>query len=171
MDLCWWLCEHRAEGHLADCLHSHSWSRAKGNANNSAVCKPAQWVTDDTTERTSWWTALAEQYSVPPLLTGAHSSPAFLTLQLKNGSGSFYFNNWGIDLAPDSAVTTTEKRGCPTLYPVQVLVTTAPITSTSKGITASTPWGKMWQTSMIKTALAPKILDSCSLHRDTPIEK
>ena len=54
-------------------------------------------------------------------------SPTYLTLQLENRSGGFYFNNWGADPAPKRAVTSTEQIGGLTQHPVEVQVTTIPI--------------------------------------------
>ena len=54
-------------------------------------------------------------------------SPTYLTLQLENRSGGFYFNNWGADPAPKRAATSTEQIGGLTQHPVEVQVTTIPI--------------------------------------------
>ena len=43
---------------------------AEGSANNSVLCEDAQQVTGDTIERTTWWTAPVEKYSVAPLQAG-----------------------------------------------------------------------------------------------------
>ena len=48
-----------------------------------------------------------------------HSTPAYLTSQLRTGSGGFSSNNWGVDPAHDRAVTTTEQRECPTQHKIQ----------------------------------------------------
>ena len=53
--------------------------------------------------------------------------PTYLTLQLENRSGGFYFNNWGADPAPKKAVTTTEQIRGLIQQPVEVQVSTIPI--------------------------------------------
>ena len=95
------------------------------------------------------------------------SSPIYLILQLRNGSGGFYSNNWGADPVPNRAVTTTEQRVISAQHPVQVLVTT-PSTPPYQGDKGQHTMRKTWQASIPKTALEPKILDSHSLHRVTP---
>ena len=52
--------------------------------------------------------------------------PTYLTLQLENRSGGFYFN-WGADPAPKRAVTSTEQIGGLTQHPGEVQITTIPI--------------------------------------------
>ena len=80
----------------------------------------------------------------------------------------FCSNNWGAH--PTPCVTATEQRGDPTRHPAQAL-DTPPITSAIRRMTASTLWGKTWLACIPKTALASKIQDSHSLHRDTPTLK
>ena len=84
---------------------------------------------------------------------------------MRNGSVGFYPQNWGENPAADSAVITTQQRAGPAEHPV-VIITLA--TTPIKGIMVSTHRGKMWQTSILKTALAQKILDLCRLQRDDP---
>ena len=38
----------------------------------------------------------------------------------------------------------------------------------TKRVVASTYWGKRWQAPILKTAFAPKILNPCRLHRNSP---
>ena len=52
---------------------------------------------------------------------------------IKCETQGFYSNNWGADLAPDKAVTPTEKRGGYAQYPGQALDTTTPITPPYQG--------------------------------------
>lgn len=90
------------------------------------------------------------------------SSPTYLTPQLRNGFSS---NKWGTNRVwqPQSkeALHNTQSR----LWLPQHQ------SHTIKGITASTDWGKMWDASILKTGITPKILDSCRLYRDAPIYK
>ena len=65
-------------------------------------------------------------------------------------------------------LTSTEQRGGPLQHLVQTVVKTITITPPVKGIRASTHWGKTWQTSVLKIALTPKILDSHRLNRHVP---
>ena len=78
-----------------------------------------------------------------------HSSPIYLTLQLRFGSGGFYSKNWEADTAPDNSVRTTEK-GSLTQYPLQALVTTTANTPPIKGTRTSIHRGKIWQASYQK---------------------
>ena len=150
----------------ADCLHFHSWGGAECSAKNSVLYEPTQWVTPQSAfpcrqlwQRNPQWLLSQEEYS----------NTTYLTQQLRNGSGGFYCNDWGPDPAPNRTVTTTEQREVPTQYPVQTLVTTTPVTPPIKVIMTSTHWGETWQASILKTALAPKILNSCRLNRDALI--
>ena len=73
--------------------------------------------------------------------------------------------NWGENPAGDSAGITTQQIGGPAEHPVVIIT---PVTTPLKGIMVSTHRGKMWQISILKTALAQKILDFCRLQRDDP---
>lgn len=59
----------------------------------------------DATEYTSQW---AQEWFLSQWVC---SNTAYLTLQPRNGSGSFYSNNWASDPAPNRTVPTTEQTG------------------------------------------------------------
>ena len=67
-DLCWWLCEkQRLRSTRVDSQHTHGYRGAKGSANNSVLCEPAQWMKGDIAEYTHRWTGPVEEYSVASL--------------------------------------------------------------------------------------------------------
>ena len=63
------------------------------------------------------------------------SSPTYLTVQLRRGSGALYTNNWGVKPAPARTVTITEQRGSLSRYPRQAVVTRAVIPSIKRETT------------------------------------
>ena len=78
-------------------------------------------------------------------------------MQRRDRSGGFCSNTQGVDLVPDRAVTTTEQRGGPAQYPVQVLITTTPFTPPIKGVGNSQhTLRKEQQASTLKAVLKPE---------------
>lgn len=73
-----------------------------------------------------------------------------------------------VDPVPYRAVTMKEQRWGPAYYPVQATVITTPVSLRTKRVMASTYWGKRWQAPILKTAFAPKVLNPCRLHRNSP---
>ena len=86
-DLCWWLCEHSAQGTLRPIACTPIVKEGpRAVPTTGLTWKSAHQVTGDTTERSPWWTAPVEESAVA-------SPPAevlqctYLTVHSRNGSG------------------------------------------------------------------------------------
>lgn len=159
--LCWWLCESSCmpKGPLGQLPKYPKWRQPL-----RAI--PATVIFVSVHNR---WQAMSESHILVDSFWGRIWSSSFPRESAPVPHNSHY------TLEPDlgaSAPTTEEQtqpltglwqpqsKEDPTHHPVQAVVSLTPNTSPIKGTRASTIWGHTWQTSIPKTALAPKILDS-----------
>ena len=156
------------------CQHSHGWGGTKGSADNGVLCKPAQWVTADTTEHTQGWAALAGEYLVAPLPVGEFQSHLLYTAaqkcSIETGLGASAPTHREQTLSLTGRWQPQSKEEA--LLNIQCgFWSPTPVTPPIKGITASTHWAKSSRIHTESSLQTRKTLNSHRPHRDAPTWK